>query len=75
MEFIRSNGVLGLVKLRECSGDDGWREVMRDDVGMAWRVDFAQEGVALRWEIVVTNTGAAALEIDDLELPLPMTHG
>lgn len=75
LEFVRSNCVLGVVKLRVRSGDEPWREVTRSDTRLVMRSEFVPDGAALRWEIVVKNTGSAPLEIGDLELPLPMNTG
>ena len=72
VEFIRPGSALGSVTLRARTEDGAWGEADRSINGLEVRSEFRTEGDALRWQVIVKNAGRAAVEIGDLELPLPM---
>lgn len=71
VEFLRSNQSLGAVVMQVRTDGGAWRTVGPTNDQPAVRSVFRPVRDALRWEIVVTNTSPAPLEIGDLALPLP----
>ena len=72
IELLRAGQTLGAVALRVRTPGVPWREVRESTNGVELSSGFDAHEDALLWEIRVKNTGAEALEIGDLALPLPM---
>lgn len=72
IELLRAGQTLGAVTLRVRTPGAPWREVREGTNGVELSSGFDAHEDALLWEIRVKNTGAEALEIGDLALPLPM---
>ena len=72
IEFLREDRTLGPVSLRIRKEGNSWRDVVSGDKDLELRSMFELLEAKLRWNIVVFNTGNEAIEIGDLDLPLPM---